>query len=539
MLTNQPSAAETARRAARPGGLRRPGRSVLGRASTPRCARPLIAADVGRARVRAVVAGGTGLYLRAALAPLAAGARATRSCGPRWRRARRPKAPARFTPSWPGWIPRRPQPSTRGTPAAWSGRWRRSLRRGKELVGPRRPVGPGATTIRPLVVGLALERDELAARIDGTGRQDARGGSGGRGAPVPGGARAGGDGAGRPGDPQRDRLSRDLPRISTVSSTRQETAEQIAAATRRYARRQLTWLRKVRDAVIIDVQDREPGGDRPRDPGPGARASGPPRSLDADEAGQVARIGQRLPRRRGVGPSGPAHRPTAIVLLCDRHRGRRLRRHPAALPRPRAPFPARSPACGSSTPTAASRRCAATASASSRAISPRPAPWPSTEFTVETLAGPIRPRLLEDGTVRVDMGRARFQSANIDPELGWRATAADGVIDAVLESALEAATASPSSTWATRTASSVVDDPARSTCPTRGRGHREAPAVPQPGERGVHPGRGRRLGAHAGVGAGRGGDAGLRHRSHRGGSGRRPAGAGLQSRCWCICSAAT
>ena len=37
------------------------------------------------------------------------------------------------------------------------------------------------------------------------------------------------------------------------------------------------------------------------------------------------------------------------------------------------------------------------------------------EFTVETLAGAIRPRLLEDGTVRVDMGKARFRSASIVP----------------------------------------------------------------------------------------------------------------------------
>jgi tRNA dimethylallyltransferase len=34
--------------------------------------------------------------------------------------------------------------------------------------------------------------------------------------------------------------------------------DQIAAATRRYARRQITWLRKVGGAVIIDVQDRGP-----------------------------------------------------------------------------------------------------------------------------------------------------------------------------------------------------------------------------------------------------------------------------------------
>ena len=37
------------------------------------------------------------------------------------------------------------------------------------------------------------------------------------------------------------------------------------------------------------------------------------------------------------------------------------------------------------------------------------------EFVVETLAGPIRPRLLADGRVRVDMGVARFLSANILP----------------------------------------------------------------------------------------------------------------------------
>jgi diaminopimelate epimerase len=68
----------------------------------------------------------------------------------------------------------------------------------------------------------------------------------------------------------------------------------------------------------------------------------------------------------------------------------------------------------------------------------------SAEFTVETLAGPIRPRLLDDGTVRVDMGHARFRSANIAPEMlrGRVASTAGGdakgslgadVIDASLE----------------------------------------------------------------------------------------------------------
>lgn len=37
------------------------------------------------------------------------------------------------------------------------------------------------------------------------------------------------------------------------------TVEQVAAATRKYARRQLTWLRKVDGLVIIDVQGRKPG----------------------------------------------------------------------------------------------------------------------------------------------------------------------------------------------------------------------------------------------------------------------------------------
>jgi len=52
-----------------------------------------------------------------------------------------------------------------------------------------------------------------------------------------------------------------------------------------------------------------------------------------------------------------------------------------------------------------------------------------TEFVVETLAGPIKPRLLPDGTVRVDMGCARFRSDNVAPEAGGVATA--GPTDAV------------------------------------------------------------------------------------------------------------
>ena len=38
----------------------------------------------------------------------------------------------------------------------------------------------------------------------------------------------------------------------------EECLESIAAATRRYARRQTTWLRRVKDAVMIEVTGREP-----------------------------------------------------------------------------------------------------------------------------------------------------------------------------------------------------------------------------------------------------------------------------------------
>ena len=114
----------------------------------------------------------------------------------------------------------------------------------------------------------------------------------------------------RPGGPgirERHRLSGDLRRYLDGELTLSETAGQIAAATRRYARRQLTWLRKLRDAVIMDVQDRDPED-----------IAGEILSLalalaeadrvgvsDIDEAGQVAWVGQRLPGRRGVRPSRP------------------------------------------------------------------------------------------------------------------------------------------------------------------------------------------------------------------------------------------
>ena len=58
----------------------------------------------------------------------------------------------------------------------------------------------------------------------------------------------------------------------------------------------------------------------------------------------------------------------------------------------------------------------------------------ASEFVVETLAGPISPRLLAGGMVRVDMGWARFDSANIDTVRLAERPSGD-VVDAALEAA--------------------------------------------------------------------------------------------------------
>lgn len=123
----------------------------------------------------------------------------------------------------------------------------------------------------------------------------------------------------------------------------------------------------------------------------------------------------------------------AIVLLCDRHRGVGsdgilLRcpptgAVPGAVTRMRIfnPDGSESEMCGNGIRIFA--RYLAAGGAVDRG-----------EFVVETLAGPITPRLLSGGMVRVDMGRARFESANIDSARLPR-EAGGGVVDAELEAA--------------------------------------------------------------------------------------------------------
>lgn len=65
------------------------------------------------------------------------------------------------------------------------------------------------------------------------------------------------------------------------------------------------------------------------------------------------------------------------------------------------------------------------------------------EFTVETLAGAIRPRLVGGSRVRVDMGRARFSSDAIDRSLLPEATGEDVVAVPFTFPGLEALLPSP------------------------------------------------------------------------------------------------
>lgn len=218
------------------------------------CARPLIAAYADK-KGMAVIAGGTGLYLRAAVAPLAVA-----PGDPEVRARLEARAAAEGAAGLHAELagldpeaalavdPRNARRVVRALEAVlaggkeWSGR--------DDLWNPRydRPT---------LVVGLTLERAELYARIGSRAVRMLEEGAvdevrrfreeHGREATSPGG----------PGI--RSAIGyREICRHLDGELTREEMAEQIAGATRRYVRRQFTWLRKLGDAVIIDVQDRDP-----------------------------------------------------------------------------------------------------------------------------------------------------------------------------------------------------------------------------------------------------------------------------------------
>jgi diaminopimelate epimerase len=126
--------------------------------------------------------------------------------------------------------------------------------------------------------------------------------------------------------------------------------------------------------------------------------------------------------------------PEAIVVLCDRHLGvgsDGILLHcaptgavPGAVTRMRIfnPDGSESEMCGNGIRIFA------------RYLEATGAVGGASEFVVETLAGPIAPRLLEGGMVRVDMGRARFASTNIDTSHLVQRPEGD-VVNAVLEAA--------------------------------------------------------------------------------------------------------
>jgi tRNA dimethylallyltransferase len=216
-------------------------------------ARPLVEEDLDRSGV-ALLVGGTGLYMRAALAPLA-----TRTADPVLRsrlesRVLREGSDslhrelARLDPEAAGAIdPRnvrrliRALESVSSSGTAWSGR--------DDLWEP-------AYYHPTIVVGLTAERSELYRRIEARAFQMLEGGA------IEEVRRFRAEHPGEEAAPGRPGIGcaigyPEICRYLDGRRTLDETIEHLAAATRRYARRQLTWLRKVRGAVIIDVQGRD------------------------------------------------------------------------------------------------------------------------------------------------------------------------------------------------------------------------------------------------------------------------------------------
>lgn len=253
VLTNQPSPEELLAARHELVGCLEPGTSFS--AVDYAClARPLIEADLAEAGC-ALLVGGTGLYMRAALAPLAAPMEADPVLRAELERRATVEGadvlhaelagvdPAAAQEIDPRNVRRviRALEAVRLTGQSWSGR--------EDLWAP-------AYHYPTTIVGLVMDRAELYRHVDDRAV-----------AIVVGGAieevrrfrESVGRIAGEPGGPGiRSAIGYpEICRHLDGELTLEDTVALIAAATRRYARRQLTWLRKLRDAVIIDVQDRD------------------------------------------------------------------------------------------------------------------------------------------------------------------------------------------------------------------------------------------------------------------------------------------
>jgi tRNA dimethylallyltransferase len=206
----------------------------------------------------ALIVGGTGLYLRTALAPLAIppghdpilrARLEERAAGEspdvlyEELRALDPVAASRIHPRNVRRVVRALEVAITAGPGAWSGRddlWRPAYRH------------------RTTIIGLTMERSILYERIDVRALQMIDGGvvdevaaDRARRSLSPGAK----PGAGGRGVCKAIGYA-EIGALLDGDATREQTVDRLAAATRRYARRQLTWMRKVPDAVIIDASSR-------------------------------------------------------------------------------------------------------------------------------------------------------------------------------------------------------------------------------------------------------------------------------------------
>ncbi len=435
-----------------------------------------------------------------------------------------------------------PRAWMRATPAGWCAPSRWSPRRTRRSGRGGTTSGARATATRRCLVGLDMPRDRSSTRAS-TGarakwskaapwrrcgsiarpqgganrgeRRTCRGGPGRRRATGP-----------RERHPPGHRLPRD-PAPPGRRDHRGAADRLLAASTRRYARA-ATHLAAEASTLLSWTLPREPADiaaeilSRARSLARSA-VTGREGIGSRDAIRQMAGFGERLSHRRGRGASAPARARATPPCSATATTGRGGRRHPGPRPRPRGADPRTpSPACASSTRTAASPRCAATASACSPAIWRSRGWWPpATNSWSRPWPGPIRPRILPDGRVRVGMGRGPLpQRAH-----RGRTTVGREVVRPRTGSARGLKFSFTFVDVGNPHCVIVAEDLGDLPLAEFGPGDRTPAPFPQPGERGVHPPGAERFGHHARVGARGGGDPGLRHRGHRRGRRRRASGA--------------
>jgi tRNA dimethylallyltransferase len=208
------------------------------------------------------LAGGTGLYLRAALAPLAIP------------EVRDPELRARLSAQGevegPAALHAR---LARLDPAAAGSIHPQNLRRTVRALEVLELLGPGSWSGREdlwrpayryptIIVGLVLPRQELYRRIDERTRQmlergaveEVRAHLAAAGTPADGHVEGAPPGCPTAASGVAKAIGyREIHRHLAGQATLPEVEERLAASTRRYARAQLTWLRKLEDAVIMDA----------------------------------------------------------------------------------------------------------------------------------------------------------------------------------------------------------------------------------------------------------------------------------------------